>query len=63
MPTSAPRAVSVAASVLGMQRAATRVDVHAVGIDADRDDLRAQLLEQVGPDLVGGAVGAVDRRF
>ena len=44
-----------------MHRAAVQIDVGAVGIDADRHDLGAQLLERVGTDLVGGAVGAIDR--
>ena len=36
------------------------VDVEAVGLDADRDDFGAELVEHVRRDVVGGAVGAVD---
>jgi hypothetical protein len=36
------------------------VDVEAVGIIADGEDLGAQFIERLGRDLVGGAVGAID---
>ena len=36
------------------------VDVEAVGLDADRDDVGAELVEHVRRDVVGGAVRAVD---
>ena len=35
----------LAGHLLGVQRAAAVVDVVAVGLDAERDDLRPQLLE------------------
>ena len=41
-------------------RAAAVVDVAAVGRAADGHDLGAQVGEHARPDLVGGAVGAVD---
>ena len=41
-------------------RADVAVDVEAVGLDPDRDDLGAELPERLGRDLVGGAVGAID---
>ena len=43
-----------------MQRTAVAVDVPAVRLDADRDDVRAQFGQDVGGDLVGRTVGAVD---
>ena len=43
-----------------MQRAAAEIDVLAVRIDAQCDDVGAQLFEHVGTDLVGRAVGAID---
>ena len=46
-----------------MHRAAIQIDIDAVGIDADRDDLGAEFLERLGTDLVGRAVGAIDRDF
>ncbi len=36
------------------------VDVAAVGLDADLDDLGAQLPQRFGRHLVAGAVGAID---
>ena len=33
-----------------MERAAVAVDVLAVGLDAERDDARAELLEHLGRD-------------
>src|SRR6185437_4476710 len=41
-------------------RAAVLVDVEAVRIDADRNDLGAELPQRAWRDLVGGAVGAID---
>ena len=41
-------------------RAAFLVDVEAVRLDADRDDLGAQLPQRAGRHLVGGAIGAID---
>ena len=41
-------------------RAALVVDVAAVGLDADLDDLGAQLPQRLGRHLVAGAVGAID---
>ena len=43
-----------------MGRAALGVDVEAVGADADRRDLGAQLVEHLWRNLVGGPVGAID---
>ena len=45
---------------LRLGRAAVLVDVEAVGRDADRDDLGAELPQRLGRDVVGGAVGAID---
>ena len=36
------------------------VDVEAVGRDAERDHLGAQLPQRVGRDVIGGAIGAID---
>src|SRR5271170_8004357 len=36
------------------------VDIEAIGLDADRKDLRAKLPQRLGRDLVSCAVGAVD---
>ena len=44
----------------GLGRAAFLVDVEAVGLDAEADDLGAELPQRFGRDLVGGAVGAID---
>jgi hypothetical protein len=42
------------------RRADVAVDVEPIRLDADRDDLRAELPQRLGRDLVGGAVGAID---
>ncbi len=42
-----------------MERATIGIDVAAVRSIADGDDLRAEGAEQLGAELVGGAVGAV----
>ena len=44
----------------GLGRAAFLVDVEAVRLDADLDDLGAQFPQRFRRDLVGGAVGAID---
>ena len=44
----------------GMGRAATLVDVEAVGGAPDRDHLGAELLEDARADAIVGAVGAID---
>jgi hypothetical protein len=44
-----------------MGRAAIQIDVLAVWIDPNRDHLGAKFLERFGTDLVGSAVGAIDR--
>ena len=36
------------------------VDVEAVGLDADREHLGAELAQRFRRDLVGGAIGAID---
>ncbi len=41
-------------------RADVAVDVHAVGLDAERKHFRAQLPQRFGRHLVSGAVGAID---
>ena len=41
-------------------RAAAVVDVEAVGLRADRDDLEPGVAQGLGPGDGGGAVGAVD---
>jgi hypothetical protein len=46
----------------GMGRAAIAVDVEAVGLTASRIDLGAEFPQHGRRDLVGGAVGAIDRR-
>ena len=46
-----------------MERAATEIDVLAVGIDAQPDHVGAQLGQRVGGDLVGRAVGAIDHQL
>ena len=48
------------AAALRCGRAAAVVDVDAVGRDADRDDLGAQLPQGRGRDLIGRAIGAID---
>ncbi len=45
---------------VGRGRADVAVDVEAVRLDADGDDLRAQLPQRFGRHLVGRAVGAID---
>ncbi len=45
---------------LRLGRAALVVDVAAVRLDADLDDLGAQLPQRLGRHLVAGAVGAID---
>jgi hypothetical protein len=49
------------ANQIEMHRAAFVIDVDAVGIDADRHHLGAELFENLGADLVARAVGAIDR--
>ena len=44
----------------GVGGADLAVDVEAVGLVADREDLGAEFIERLGRDLVGGAVGAID---
>ena len=44
---------------LGAGGAAALIDVEAVGRSARHDDLRPELLEDPGSDVIGGAVGAV----
>jgi hypothetical protein len=60
MPICAPSSTTRAWSSAGRGRAAAVVDVEAVGRDADRDHLRAELPQRGGRDLVGGAVRAID---
>ena len=43
-----------------MGRAAFLVDVEAVGLDIDGDDLGAEFPQRRGRHLVGGAIGAID---
>ena len=50
----------LAAQLLGRGRAAVAVDVEAVGLDADRDHLGAELPQRLRRHLIGGAVGAID---
>ena len=50
----------LAAELLRRGRAAVAVDVEAVGLDADRDHLGAELPQRLRHHPVGGAVGAVD---
>ena len=45
---------------LRRRRAAILVDVEAVGLDADRDHLGAELPQRGGNDPIGRAVGAID---
>ena len=45
-----------------MGRAAFLVDVEAVRLVVDGDDLGAEFPQRLGRHLVGGAVGAIDRR-
>ena len=57
---SAPLATTVSCSSSRMGRTAAVVDVEAVGRDAERDHLRAQLPQRLGRDMIGGAIGAID---
>ena len=50
----------VGAEIFRVGRAAVAVDVGAVGVAADPDDVGAQLTQRGGRDLVGGAVRAID---
>ena len=50
----------LAAERIGRRRAAVAVDVEAVRLDADGDDVGAQLPQRLGRHPVGGAVGAID---
>ena len=60
MPRSAPRAHDGGLEVVEVGRAVAVVDVEAVGLGADLEDLGAGQPEHLGRDLAGGAVGAVD---
>ncbi len=60
MPISARISRTLCDEGIEIGRAAILVDVEAVGIDADRDHLGAELPQRAGRDLVGGAVGAVE---
>ena len=60
MPIGAPRFTTSCAHVLGVQRAGVAVDVLAVRLHAERDDVGAELGEDRGRDLVGGAVRRID---
>ena len=60
MPMSAPLATTVSCSSCGWVEPQSVVDVEAVGLDAERDDVGAQLPQGLGRDMVGGAVGAID---
>ncbi len=57
MPMAAPLRTTSRA-VLGVERAAVVVDVLAVGLDAERDHVGAELAEDQRRDHVGGAVPA-----
>ena len=50
----------LAAQRVGRRRTAFAVDVEAVGLDADRNDIGAELPERIRRDPVAGAVGAID---
>ena len=50
----------LAAKRFGRGRAAVVVDVEAVGLDADRNDVGAKLPQRAGRDAIGRAVGAID---
>jgi len=43
-----------------MQRAATGVDVAAIGFDADTHDVAAKGGKQLGTKLIGGAIGTIE---
>ncbi len=45
---------------LRLGRSAVVVDVEAVGLHADRDDVGAELPQSVGRDMVGRAIRAID---
>ncbi len=49
--------------LIGMHRTAIAVDIGAVRLDADRNDIGAQLPEHGRRHLVGSAVGAVDHHL
>jgi hypothetical protein len=53
-------ALDLGGHLLGVQRATAFVDVAPVRLDAQGDDLRAQLLEHARRDLISSAVRAVD---
>ena len=57
---SARNSRTFCASAAGAGRADVAVDVHAVRLDADRKNLRAQFPQGFGRDLVSGAIGAID---
>ena len=59
MPMWAPRRRTSAARVLGVHGPALAVDVGAVRLHPDGEDLGAQLLEDEGGHAVGGAVGGI----
>ncbi len=46
-----------------MHRAAVVVYIFAVGIDTNLITSGAEFFERIGTNLVGGAVGAIDRDF
>ena len=50
----------LAAERLRRGRAAVVVDIEAVGLDADRNDVGAELPQRAGRDAVRRAIGAVD---
>ena len=60
MPRSASCATHGRLQVLRVRRADAVVDVDAVRLGADRDDVRAELVEHRRRDVVAGAVRAVD---
>jgi len=44
----------------GVSSAALGIDVEAIGLGADGDDFRAQFMQHVRRNMIGGAVGAID---
>src|SRR5438034_973653 len=50
----------LAYQAVGRSGARSLVDIEAVGLDADRDDVGAELMENVRRDVVGRAMRAVD---
>src|SRR6185437_322010 len=52
--------VDLADQILGRGRAAILVDVQAIGLDPDLDDLGAELPQRLWRHLVARAVGAID---